>query len=197
MILKDAENTVLSTKRKEEEGCSVIHVSTAVLTHVLTTDAVVSSGARTGDTSLELLGCNMLVQHYKYNDGLNLRRLKLVWNDRSISLSSKIRLMRSLVASIFLYASVSCLHNRSPKNNTTKTPKTILQGTVKGEGGGREKTRQTEEEVERQHQGMGRPGVCQVPEGSGKQGKIKETGCEVIRGAPTTLAVSCTSLKTD
>ena len=104
MILKDAENTVLSTKRKEEEGCSVIHVSTAVLTHVLTTDAVVSSGARTGDTSLELLGCNMLVQHYKYNDGLNLRRLKLVWNDRSISLSSKIRLMRSLVASIFLYA---------------------------------------------------------------------------------------------
>ena len=53
MNLKDAENTVLSTKRKEEEGCSVIHVSTAVLTHVLTTDAVVSSGARTGDTSLE------------------------------------------------------------------------------------------------------------------------------------------------
>ena len=33
-----------------------------------------------------------------------LTRLKPVWNDRSISLSSKIRLMRSLVASIFLYA---------------------------------------------------------------------------------------------
>ena len=31
-------------------------------------------------------------------------RLKPVWNDRSISLSSKIRLMRSLVTSIFLYA---------------------------------------------------------------------------------------------
>ena len=31
-----------------------------------------------------------------------LTRLKLVWNDRSISLSSKIRLMRSLVISIFL-----------------------------------------------------------------------------------------------
>ena len=50
MILKDAENTVLSTKGKEGEGCSVTHVST----DVLTTDAVVSSGARTGDTSLEL-----------------------------------------------------------------------------------------------------------------------------------------------
>ena len=34
-----------------------------------------------------------------------LTRLKSVWNDRSISLSSKIRLMRSLViSSIFLYA---------------------------------------------------------------------------------------------
>ena len=33
-----------------------------------------------------------------------LTRLKSVWNDRSISLSSKIRLMRSLVTSIFLYA---------------------------------------------------------------------------------------------
>ena len=33
-----------------------------------------------------------------------LTRLKQVWNDRSISLSSKIRLKRSLVTSIFLYA---------------------------------------------------------------------------------------------
>ena len=32
-------------------------------------------------------------------------------------------------------------------------------------------TRQTEEEVGGQHQGMDRPGVCQVPEGSGEQGK--------------------------
>ena len=33
-----------------------------------------------------------------------LTRLKPVWNDRSISLSSMIRLKRSLVTSIFLYA---------------------------------------------------------------------------------------------
>ena len=33
-----------------------------------------------------------------------LTRLKPLWNDRSISLSSKIRLMCSLVTSIFLYA---------------------------------------------------------------------------------------------
>ena len=63
--------------------------------------------------------------------------------------------------------------------------KTILQGTVKR----RKKTRQTEEEVGRQHQGMDRPGVRQVPEGIGEQGKMEETGCEIICGAPTTLAV--------
>ena len=33
-----------------------------------------------------------------------LTSLKPVWNDRSISLSSKIQVMRSLVTSIFLYA---------------------------------------------------------------------------------------------
>ena len=33
-----------------------------------------------------------------------LTRLKIVWNDRSIFFSSKIRLMRSLVTPIFMYA---------------------------------------------------------------------------------------------
>ena len=50
-------------------------------------------------------------------------------------------------------------------------------------------TRQTEEEVGRQHQGMNRPGVRQVPEGSGEQGKMEETGLETICGTPTILAV--------
>ena len=51
------------------------------------------------------------------------------------------------------------------------------------------KTRRTEEEVGRQHQGMDRPGVRQVPEGSGEQEKMEKTGCKIICGAPTTLAV--------
>ena len=51
------------------------------------------------------------------------------------------------------------------------------------------KTWQTEEEVGRQHQGMDRPGVCQVPEGGGEQGELEETGREIICGAPSTLAV--------
>ena len=34
---------------------------------------------------------------------------------------------------------------------------------------------------------MDRPGDRQVPESSGEQRLIKETGCEVICGAPTTL----------
>ena len=64
--------------------------------------------------------------------------------------------------------------------------KTILQGTEKGG----KKTRQTEEEVGRQHQGTDRPGVCQVPEGSREQGKMEETGCEIICSAPTTFTVT-------
>ena len=62
--------------------------------------------------------------------------------------------------------------------------KTILQGTVKG---GRRQGRQRK--VGRQHQWMDRPGVRQVPEGSGEQRKVEETGCKIIFGAPTTLAV--------
>ena len=154
-----------------------------------------------------------------------------VWNDRSISLRSKTRLMR-IVTSIFLYACESwnlkeelqrrvqamemrCYRNIlriSYKDHVTNEEvrqaigphedllnivkrrklqwyrhvsgssglaKTILQGTVK-EG---KKTGQTEEEMGRQHQGMDRPGVRQVPEGSGEQRKMEETGCEIICGA--------------
>ena len=41
----------------------------------------------------------------------------------------------------------------------------------------------------RQHQGMDWLGVRQVPEGSGDQRKMEETGCEVVCGASTTLEV--------
>ena len=53
----------------------------------------------------------------------------------------------------------------------------------------RKKTRQTENEVRGQHQGIDRPAVRQVPEGSGEQRTMEEAGCEIICGAPTTLAV--------
>ena len=53
-----------------------------------------------------------------------------------------------------------------------------------GEGG--KKTLQTEKEVGRQHQGMDRPGVCKVPEGSEEHTKMEATGCEVICCALTT-----------
>ena len=64
-------------------------------------------------------------------------------------------------------------------------PKPFCKGTVKG---GRRQGRQ-KEEVGRQHQGMDRPGIWQVPEDSWEQGKIEKTGCKIICGAPTTLAV--------
>ena len=170
-----------------------------------------------------------------------MTRLKPVWIYKGISLSSKIRLKRSLVTSIFLYACESWTltaelqrriqamemrcHRKTPRisyknhvNNeevrakiqqatgphkyllaivnrrnlqwyshvsrSSGLAKTILQGTVRGE---RRQGRQ--KEVGRQHQGMERPGVRQVPEGSVEQGKMEETGCEIICGASTTLAV--------
>ena len=39
------------------------------------------------------------------------------------------------------------------------------------------------------YQGMDRPGVRQVPEGSGEQGKMEKTGFKIICGDPTTLVV--------
>ena len=54
----------------------------------------------------------------------------------------------------------------------------------------RHSERQTEKEVGRQHQAMDRPGVCKVLESSGEQRTVKESGCEVICGVPTTLTVN-------
>ena len=67
--------------------------------------------------------------------------------------------------------------NRSGKNH-------LARHSEKGK-----KTRQTEEEVGRQHQGMERPEIRQVPEGSEEQRKMEETACEIICCVPTTLAV--------
>ena len=71
-----------------------------------------------------------------------------------------------------------------PRENESLNQEPILKMNMGGKN-----TRQTEEEVGRQHQGMDRPGVRQVLEGSGERAKTEETGCEIICGAPTTLAV--------
>ena len=60
--------------------------------------------------------------------------------------------------------------------------KTILQGTVKG---GRRQGRQ-----KKWWEDIGEwTGLEFAPEGRGEQGKMEETSCEIICGAPTTLAV--------
>ena len=62
--------------------------------------------------------------------------------------------------------------------------KAILQGTVKG-GRRRDKQKKRWEDNIREWTGL----VCQVPEGSGEQRKMEETGCEIICGASTTPAI--------
>ena len=46
---------------------------------------------------------------------------------------------------------------------------------------------------------MDRPGVRQVPEGSGEQGKMEKTGCKIICAVLTTLTVEglMTMMKAD
>ena len=48
---------------------------------------------------------------------------------------------------------------------------------------------QTEKEVGRRHQGIGRPGVRKVPKSTGEQVKMEKTDCEIVCNAPTILAV--------
>ena len=47
-----------------------------------------------------------------------------------------------------------------------------------------------EEEVGRQHQGKDRPEARQVLEDGREQRKTEKTGCEIICGDPTTIAVN-------
>ena len=94
-----------------------------------------------------------------------------------------------------------CLHQICIVQMTTANPKYLHQymySTIQALSGQNhlarrsergKKTRQTEEEVGRQHQGMDRLRVRQVPGGSGEQGTMEKTGCKIICCAPTTLAV--------
>ena len=76
----------------------------------INTEIKVSGQKLETDTSFKYLGSVMSdedskpeILSRKAQTTAALTRLKPVWNDRSISLSSKIRPMRSLVISIFLY----------------------------------------------------------------------------------------------
>ena len=100
-----------------------------------------------------------------------LTRLKTVWIDKSISLSFRILLMRSLVTSIFLYAceswTLTAELQRRIQAMEMRCYRKILHISYKDHV-----TNEEEEEVGRQHQGMDRPEVRQVLEGSGEQGKM-------------------------
>ena len=70
-------------------------------------------------------------------------------------------------------------------SRSSSLEKNILQGTVKGgRRQGRQRKRWEDNIRKWADQEFGT-----VPEGSGEQRKMKETGCEITCGAPTTLAV--------
>ena len=119
--------------------------------------------------------------------------------------ASKLIVLPSTVArqgSMELYSAYYCMNwtTRRPPDDRKETQTAVVWSCVPFIRSGQnhlarhsergKKTRQTEEEVGRQDQGMDRPGVRQVPEGSGEQRKMEKTGCKIICGAPTTLAVT-------
>ena len=77
------------------------------------------------------------------------------------------------------------LHRYGHVSRSSGLAKTILQGTVKGRRRQSRQRKRWEDNIRERT----RPGVRQVPEGSGEQKKMEETGCEIICGAPKTLAV--------
>ena len=99
----------------------------------------------------------------------------------------------------FFYTPHACLTTGRPPDDRKETQTTVVRSCLPFIRSGRDllarhiesgkKTRQTEEEVGRQHPGMYRPRVQQVPEGSGEQGEMEKTGCKIFCGAPTTLVV--------
>ena len=71
-------------------------------------------------------------------------------------------------------------------SHSSDLTKTILQGTVKG---GTKQGRQKKMCEDNIREWTGLEFAKSQTEGSGEQGKMEETGCEVICGAPTALAV--------
>ena len=119
--------------------------------------------------------------------------------------ASKLIVLPSTVArqgSMELYSAYYCMNwtTRRPPDDRKEMPTAVVmvkfpvhqvgQNHLARHSERGKKTRQTEEEVGRQHQGMDRPGVGQVPDGSREQVKMEETGGEIICGAPTTLVVT-------
>ena len=59
---------------------------------------------------------------------------------------------------------------------------------INGFAGEEEELAKLVEHLNKAPKGVNRPGVYQVPEDSGELRRMEETGCEIICGAPTTLA---------
>ena len=62
-----------------------------------------------------------------------LSRLKIIWRDKNISLASKVKLMRTLILSTFLYACLFVLEFYGPVNNEVMSSRSVNSGTVSGQ----------------------------------------------------------------
>ena len=91
----------------------------------------------------------------------SLSRLKIIWRDKNISLASKVKLMRMLILSTFLYASESWTLTAEIERRIQALEKILGHGEDNSAGDSErsKKERKTEEEMGRQHQGMDGSGL--------------------------------------
>ena len=104
-----------------------------------------------------------------------LANLKVIWKDKNIALSTKIRLLRSLIMSIFLYACETW---------TLGLAKTFLQGTVQG---GRRRGRQRKQWEDNicEWTGLGLSNTVRKAEEREEWRRLVVTSC----GAPTVYKI--------
>ena len=110
----------------------------------------------------------------------------LIWADGHDSCSSSIRAVQNFLTStpvslsVFFLFFLNCIKGKDHKETQTAVVWSCFpfirsgQNHLARHSERGKKTRQTEEEMGRHHQGMDQPGVRQVSEGSGEQGKNGE-----------------------
>ena len=121
-------------------------------------------------------------------------RLKPVWNDRSISLSSKLRLMCSLVTSIFLYAfesgTLTAKLQKKMQAMEMRCYRKILRISYKDHVTNEEVRAKIQQAIGPQTtSGNGQAWSSPGPRGQWRTEKMEETSCEIICGASATLVV--------
>ena len=158
-----ADDIVVNAEEEEEAGVLIDHVDRTTTRYKMEIGPDKTNNPNGFQREIKINGQRLEeVENFKYlgaiisNEGSKpeilsriaqttaaLSRLKIIWRDKNISLASKVKLMRTLILSTFLYAIgvhddlLTMVKKRKLRwyghiSRSSGMAKTILQGTVKG-----------------------------------------------------------------